>query len=319
MLLDRLRVRPSPILLTTRADEALTGIRARSSAQLIRVRPGVYADRAQWQSLAPWDRYLARVHAYAAGRPHAVFCLESAAALIGLPIFGEPRDIHCYDPHARGSQRVGDVCVHSARDLKPVRLGEILTTTWAETAVDLMRVLPPAFALAVGDAAVAADARTSLATLRTAAADQSARRGSVQLDWLWPRIDGRSESAGESISRAAIEWSGFPMPEPQVWFTSEGHRDRLDFFWVHYRIGGESDGYGKYLLGPTSNPLDALRKEKRREDRLRSQMDAYRRWEWADVIRVTPLQRKLASAGLPQLYPEQPALLSTLARHPRSK
>ena len=63
-------VRPSPVELY-RVRDARIGIphAARRHPTIIRVRAGVYAPRAAWDRLAPWERYLARVHAYAAREP----------------------------------------------------------------------------------------------------------------------------------------------------------------------------------------------------------------------------------------------------------
>ena len=80
---------------------------------------------------------------------------ESAAVLSGLPIFGEPRDIHIYDPDRAHSRRFGDVCVHTSTDACGLDARSYVTTTSvAQTVVDLMRVLPPAFAVAMADTAV---------------------------------------------------------------------------------------------------------------------------------------------------------------------
>ncbi len=96
---------------TSHRDPASCGI----SGRYIRVRAGVYAPRAEWDRLKPWERYLARVHAYALVNPDAVFSHESAAALLGLPLFGEPRDIHTYDLSRKTSNRFGDVFVARQR------------------------------------------------------------------------------------------------------------------------------------------------------------------------------------------------------------
>lgn len=45
-----------------------------------------------------------------------MFCLESAAILSGTPVFGEPRDVHLFDPAGR-TWREGDVVVHGSRDV----------------------------------------------------------------------------------------------------------------------------------------------------------------------------------------------------------
>lgn len=146
-------VRPSPIELV-RVRDAFAGTRGlRNSAHFHRVRTGVYAARPAWDTLRPWERYLARVHAYALVNSDAVFAYESAAAMLGLPVFGEPALIHVYALARTRSRRFGDVFVHSCVAVpETVTLGAHTMTTPATTTADLMRVLPPPFGLAVGDA-----------------------------------------------------------------------------------------------------------------------------------------------------------------------
>ncbi|RKT35976.1 hypothetical protein DEU34_0482 [Microbacterium sp. AG1240] len=309
----------SPLGFITRADEELTHVRARSGPTLERVRPGVYVDRAAWATLAPWDRYLVRVHAFALSHPGAVFCFESAAALQRLPIFGEPRDIHVFDHARTRSRRFGDVLVHTGADSRRIVGDGPYMTSRDITALDLARVLPPAFALAVVDAVLRqAGPALSVAELRDLSRSQAARRGRARVEWVLPRADPTAESPGESVSRAVIEWLGFPEPELQQRFVSGGVEDRVDFLWRRWLVIGESDGYAKYTAAG-GDPLSALRREKTREDRLRRYVDGFARWDWGDAMRATPLQTALLTAGLPQLYAPQPGLLATLRSHPRSR
>lgn len=315
-----LTLRPSPIRLLRSADAQDAGIRPSSHAALARVRSGVYAPRDEWLALPPWDRYLARVHAYALVAPDAIFALESAAALHGLPVFGEPRFIHVFDPERSHSVRYGDVAVHTSADEREVVGERALMTSIAHTTVDLARLLPRAQALAVIDAALSVRAPKidGLASLIQIAEEQVARRGRLQLRWLFARADGRAESVGESVSRAVIEWCGFERPDLQCEIHFEGVTDRVDFFWRDRGIVGESDGYGKY----DGDDVDAVKahflNEKKREDRLRRHVDGFTRWDLADARRVVPLREKLALAGVPLVRPPQPAMLATLRRNPRS-
>src|SRR6478735_8238815 len=101
----------SPVELLRARDSAFGGPAVRDRRRYVRVRAGVYTFRDAWMALAPWERYLARVHAYALMAPHAVFAFESAAVLLGLPIFGEPHDIHVFSAERSASRRFSDVCV----------------------------------------------------------------------------------------------------------------------------------------------------------------------------------------------------------------
>jgi len=310
----------SPVPLVTSAEGRMLGIRVASAAH-VRVRSGIYAPRAPYLALHPWARYEARVHAFVRAHPDAVLCLESAAVAWGLPLFGETRDIHVFDQDRCRSRRFGDVSVHtSTDDREVVRRGPLLCTSMIDTVVDLSRVLPPAEALAVVDAAIS---RTQggpldLTELRGHASAQTTTRGSARQRWLWERADGRAESPAESVSRAAIEWCGYEDPEVQREFDYEQVHDRVDFFFPSVRAIGESDGWGKYNLEDAAKAAARLRDEKRREDRLRRRGHPFARWDLGDVWRVAPLQRALSAAGVPILRPPQPAMLATLRTRPRS-
>lgn len=111
--------------------------------QYARVRAGIYVARAAYEKLPGSQRYAVRVHAFVRKHPDAVLCLESAAVLLGLPYFNEPKDIHVYDADRSASRRFGDVAVHTGAD--PRAVGDVrgvLTTSPVDTAIDLMRVLP---------------------------------------------------------------------------------------------------------------------------------------------------------------------------------
>lgn len=304
----------SPLPLLTAAEARMLGI-ALSPRTHHRVRAGVYVDLTGWQALSPWQRYEVRVHAFVRARPDAVLSHESAAVVWGVPLFGETRDIHVYDPDRTASRHVGDVFVHASVDPRDVAcVAGLLVTSLMDTVVDLTRALPPAHALAAGDAVVspAQGGALQLDELRDRAQAQSSTRGRARLRWLWSRIDGLAESPGESVSRAVIEWSGFETPELQQEFRYEGHLDRADFHFPSVRAVGESDGWGKYTLLDAAEAARRLAEEKRREDRLRRHRHPFARWDLGDAYRVTPLCAALHSAGVPLVRPAQPAMLATL-------
>lgn len=310
----------SPAPLVTIEEARALGTRVHSPAYR-RVRPGIYIEGRVWESLAGWQRYQVRVQAFTRAHPDAILCLESAAVVHDLPLFGHPRDIHVYDPDRAASRRFGDVAVHTSADGRAVQLvAGIAVTDVADTVVDLARILPPAHALAVADAAVSPAQGGSLDVdeLRGRASTQCTRRGRARLELLWPMIDSRSESPGESISRAVILWSGLEAPELQREFRYEGALDRVDFFFASVGVIGESDGWGKYGLDDPAGAQQRLREEKRREDRLRRHGHAFARWDYADAVRVEPLRLALLRAGVPAVRRPRPALLATLRRNPRS-
>lgn len=312
--------RAAPIELLV-ASEHEPADRPRATADLHRVRHRVYAASARWQALAPWDRYLARVHAVALIRPGAVFCHESAAALLGLPVFGEPRDIHVFDVGAPSTHRVGDVVRHTSRIAPTViTCNGIRATAPADTASALARMLPPAFGLAVVDAAISPrqSALTTLTEIEQVRLRTIDPRGIRRHDWILSAASTDPESVGESVSRAVISWLGFAPPRLQHEFRLEGCTDRVDFWWPECGVAGESDGYGKYDPADPAAAHRALTQEKRREDRLRRHVRGFARWDWSDAMRAAPLERALEHAGVPRVAPAQRLMLATLRGNRRS-
>ena len=286
-----------------------------------RLRKGLYVLHAAYENAAPWDRYATRVHAYFSTHPRAVLCLESAAVIHGLPRFGETARIHVFDPQATRSSTHADVCVHASADEREiVDVDGILVTSRADTVVDLARVLPPAHALAVVDAAISRQhhAPLRLDDLGERAADQQSRRGAARMRWVRDHADERSESPAESTSRAVILWSGFEPPLLQVEFHYEGRTDRGDFFFPDARAIGEADGWGKYGLGDPTAAAIHLRDEKRREDRLRRHGHPFARWEGAEAEQPAAIGRALRGAGVRIVARPHRQYLATLGRNPRA-
>ena len=302
------------LLLASEERRAPAGLYTRvARGEVTRVRHGVYASTAWWTALRPHERYRQRV--IAAGRvfSDAIFMRESAAALHGLPIFGEPRTIHIFGPDRASTKRFGDVVVHAAQTPRDVvEVDGLFTTDLAATVVDAARHLPPVYALAVVDAALRRG--MDRAQLRDWSARDSNRRNERMLRWAWDFADPLAESVGESVSRVVISWMGFAAPVLQQVFTFEGITDRADFWWPDVRAIGESDGYEKYKALSAQDAVDRVVKEKVREDRLRRYSDGFARWDWSDAHRVTPLERKLLRAGVPVVAAPDTAMLATLWR-----
>ncbi|MDQ0615571.1 hypothetical protein QF046_003212 [Microbacterium sp. W4I4] len=321
LLLPLRAITRSPLPLITTEEGRMLGIRL-PSPKYVRIRAGVYTERKPYLDLPNWKRYAVRVHAFVRSHPHAVLCLESAAVVLGIPYFNEPKDIHVYDPNRTASRRFGDVVVHTSRDPRVIGVtAGIQTTSPLDTAVDMVRVLPPAQGLAVADAAISPSQQgfTDLSALRELSDSQQSSRGRARSRWAWGHADARAESPGESVSRAVIGWCGFEHPELQHEFDYDGYGDRVDFLFPSKGVIGESDGWGKYALGDTAKAAQNLADEKRREDRLRRHGHPFARWELVDVWRVDPLAKSLRAAGVPVCRPREHAMLATLAHRPREK
>lgn len=311
----------SPLPLYTVAEARTLGVRLEAPVWR-RLRKGVYVERAAYDELSAWSRYAVRVHAYVRMHPDAVLCMESAAVVHGIPGFGEPEDIHLYDPDLDKTWRHADAITHTSGDLREiVCIDGIHVTSLRDTIVDLARVAQPAHALAMTDAAISPvqGGGAALDELIDLGAAQQNKRGRARMRWVWENADERAESPAESVSRAVMLWSGFERPELQRILRYEGHEDRTDFYFASCRAVGEADGWGKYALDSPDEARERLKDEKRREDRLRRNRHPFVRWELRDAWRVTPMCEALAAAGVRTVEPPQSGMLVTLRTNPRSK
>jgi hypothetical protein len=313
---------PSPVpLLRARDRPGVRLDREAAAGRLALVRPGVYAPLAPWHALAPWDRYLARVHAVALTRPEAVFCLESAAALLGLPVFGEPPFVHVLSSTATSRESAG-IRTHSTSEAREVvDIGGILVTAPIEVAVDTARARHAALALAAADAVLRADPTASVEQLVARNESRATSRGRRRARWALHRADAQAQSPLESVSRAVIEWLGFPPPELQAVVTTALGEYALDMLWRHVRLGGETDGRVKYD-GRYGDPAQVVWDEKRREDELRRHLADLARWGWPELREPMTLRRILMAGGLQpiaamrtdELFSLRAALFAGLAR-----
>lgn len=314
LLLENRAATLSPLPLITTEEARMTRV-SLSSSTWLRVRKGIYTNRGSYASAKPWIRYQVRVHAFARQHPDAILCLESAAVIHGIPLFGETRDIHVYSPDRKRARRFGDVVVHTGVDLRTlVRVNGVLATSLLDTAVDLSRVLPAAHALTVVDSVISPTQGGPLTIdeLNDHATSQCNRRGTARLRWVFGRADGLSESPGESVSRAVIGWCGFEEPELQHEFHYSEKPARSDFYFPSNRAIGESDGWQKYLLEDPEKAAEALADEKRREDLLRSKGHPFARWDLSAATRVDPLAAALTNIGVRRIGPAQTQMLATL-------
>lgn len=301
---------PDP-LLPRRLRDGLT------SGRVVRVRPGVYAAGDEWRALAAHQRYAERVRAHTLVRPGDTLGFESAAVCLGLPTFGEPRDIHILLPPGSATRRRSGIVEHAGEiDRATITRDGVHLTDVATTTLDLARVLSPAYALAVVDSAIQGERRdrTTISDLRQLARSQARARNARQLTWLFAHASPLAESAGESVSRAVIGWLGLPAPELQVGFPHRDGVDRVDFWWRDASLVGESDGYLKYLSVPPDVAARRLIEEKRREDRIRARVRAFTRWTWADLFTGLTLRDRLVAAGITPVAPPDHSLLATLRR-----
>jgi hypothetical protein len=307
-----LSVKPTPIALL-RSDEIPHPERAVARDELIKVRRGVYAPAQEWRALAPWEKYLAQVHAVLLLQPELVPSHESAVALLGGPTFGNPGVVHVVAPAAGASRLVSGVRTHTSADDRTLLLIDgIAITGPGDAAVDIARSRHPAISLAVADAALRLDRSLSPEALKQINERRSSSRGRDIARWPLERANALSETAFEGVSRAAIEWSGFPQPELQRSYVARtGEVDRPDFVWDDASVAGESDGDLKFD-GRFGDAALLLNKQRTRDARLREHVRTVVHWGWQDVITFTPLQTLLLGAGLRRTRPQNSAALLSM-------
>jgi hypothetical protein len=221
--------------------------------------------------------------------------------LHGLPVWPSAvSQLHLTRDRLGGGKIRTQVRVHGARltDADVTTVDGIAVTSLRRTVLDLCRSLPLEQAVAAGDRALAYGLvvevlEEALLELGRSPGVRSARRA-VQL------MDGRSESAGESVSRVQIIVEGLPVPEPQVEIRAADGTlmARVDFCWEEQRTVGEFDGKIKYgrLLKPGQLIEAVVFEEKRREDAIRDLGWKVVRWTWQDLHRPGVLRDRLQRA-----------------------
>lgn len=303
--------------------------RAVAAGRMVRVRAGLHVDARQWDDAGHDVRALVRVAAVVRTRHRgAILTHESAALVLGIPVIGpRPDAVHLASATRSAPRNERGVVWHRERlgDGDVIEFGGFTLTSPERTAFDLARNRSFASAVAGLDAALAGrfeprpvrfdgdtfvswqpdelpaldrDALTARVDAAAGARGIRAARRAVEF------ADPRSESPGESLSRAQIHLLGFPQPELQVAFPRpDGGHDVTDFLWREYAVAGEFDGLAKYhreeyLAGRP--PEDVVWLEKERERRLRRDHGLeVSRWVW-DVARAPHLLRaELVAAGLP--------------------
>ncbi len=300
---------PAPVpLLMSRERHDLT--RAVRQGQLHHVRRGVFAPAEEWRELSPWDRYLARVHAVARLRPDTVFSHESACALLGLPVFGDPLLVHATTGPGGTSRVSSGVRVHAHYRMPDVvEIDGLLVVNELDTVVSLARSRPEVCALVVADAALRLNPDLTVDALLNENESRESSRGRRRARWPLSRAVRDAESPLESVSRAAVEWLGFAAPQLQVWFG----QDRCDMWWESTHTVGEADGELKYD-GSLGDPVTALRARADRDARLRREARAIAHWGWSDVVHFDRLRGILIEAGVPRVAPADGTQLMLMQR-----
>ena len=269
----------------------------RNTSTLRRVRRGSYVEESRWAELGDENRFRALVvctYESMRSTPRPPACLYAAAVLWELPILGSwPNHVDVVtDSNASGGSRL--IRRHRVAAVPaPVDVRGIPATAVPRTVVDLARSGDLATGLVTADAALHAHKCTLEELDAEVAAIPAGASGRRRAALAIQLADGRSESPGESLSRARIFELGFAQPDLQVPLVDgRGLFGYSDFGWEHQR--GEFDGEVKY------DDPNVLWQEKQREDRARRAGEPSTRWVWRDAFRGTELRAILTTAGIPR-------------------
>lgn len=219
-----------------RGSAALAGglSRGRLRWNHIALHPDVYLDNAVPRTLA------VATAAAALWAPGSVVTGRAAAALHGARWVEVGTPIDLIGPARR--TRPG-VVIRTERlaDDEITRIGELLVTTPARTALDLARFLPRTEALARLDALAAATGLDPQDVVNLAARYPGAR-GIRKARSIVPLLDAGAQSPRESWLRLLLIDAGFPRPQTQIAVSDGLSTATVDMGWKHLRIGVEYDG-----------------------------------------------------------------------------
>ena len=317
---------PITFMLSAQAD--LDGTSRRDLARkcaagaLVRLRRGIYVPAEQWQKLAPWERDRVRLAAVAGDHtPGRILIQQSAAAIWGLPTIGPQTKVMMLASGAAHGRSRGDLRWTDRRLLEPVTAVDgIPVTSRAQTVIDMAAYLPFEHAVPAMDHVLRIDHVQKLPALeqddlRRLAQQLTIGTRQARAHRVIDFADARSESPGESYSRALIYRLGLPVPELQRELHGPDGRflGRSDFYWEEENLVGEFDGavkYGTALGGSLQPGRDALVREKRREDRIRATGVGFVRWTWSEAVRPSShpegLLQILLRAGLTRRKQRRP-------------
>jgi hypothetical protein len=264
---------------------------------LVRIRHGAYADADVWKRLRPAGRHLLCCRAVMLQYDDRVALSHASAHLLrggpdwGLDLtnvnvtnlFGRGDRIQSGITHHRGITRVTDVS----------RLNDHWVTAPARTAVETAALLDLAPAVCVLDWTVHHGLASREELEFYAAVWLREWPGSINLPAAVARIDGRSESVGETRSRLVLEDLGFePEPQWEVRLPSGRIAGRVDLLLRTQGVMVEFDGQVKYgrLLKPGQR-LDEVIKAEREREVLLEELTGLRmlRLVWGDLDRPTTI------------------------------
>ncbi|MGO3141585.1 MAG: hypothetical protein ACTII3_12735, partial [Galactobacter sp.] len=277
---------------------------------------GQAVDLQQWRQASNLQRYLVLVDSVHRSRD-AVFCCETALELMGIPTFGVPSRIttvaagdHCgrRRPLARpgpttkpADLRIPVHIAHRHHDPTVLLDSGFRVVSPAPACAQVLAHARLEHALPVADYLTHQPSERQQAVLEAIELlAYPAWRRKALLRFKAGRVDAKSPLEGSS--RGIILGAGFPEPAlQQEFWDAEGFVGYVDLWWEFLRLVGEPDGETKYTdpdMTRGLSPLEVLRAEKHRENRLLALGLVLRRWGTREIREPQRLINMLLTAGL---------------------
>lgn len=283
------------------------------TGELVSPYPGIYARADMWNALYPSQRVRRIMRTVARIHPDWVFVGASAAVAHGLAI----------PPKATWPLKIAKLgagtCESNARSRRTVvspcevvLVDDMHATSLDRTVIDCMRQLGFPEALAVADSYLRATDKSSGQLQAMVSQPRKGARGIRNARIVASHADGRAESWGESIARAAMIDLGFVVPELQTPYFDpvSGMTFRADFSWAlpeGKTVLGEMDGLIKYTDESMTggDTIGAFVRERQRESRLTIGGRSVVRFTPAQVGDRPYFERLLDSYEIPRTDPLQ--------------
>ena len=280
-----------------------------ASGDVVSPMPRLYARAEHWDQLNPFEREIEKMRALAQIHPDWWFTGTSAAVAYGLSVsYSALRQLHVAGP--RGAKSYHDGAVVSRHinidDAEGTFVNGVPVLGIKRVLLDCAYELGFRDAVAVFDSAL----RLGLVEKDELVCWMQAKKkcpGIRRARELAAFADGRAQSGGESIARAAMWELGFCAPDLQVEFRDpiDDKPYFADFCWRlddGRVIVGELDGAEKYYnpAMAAQGPEAARRAERLRESRLTGQVTAVVRFSPQMVADNRLFTRLLTCFGVPR-------------------
>lgn len=272
---------------------------ATRAADVVRVRRGAFVSGECWAAATPSEQFRLRAIAIARSRPGDALSHHAALAVHGLPLWAQdPTRIDLVTGTRRGSSRNG-LHLHPSAGLEVVTVDGVPVVTVARSVVRSCLTMGVECAVVAGDAALRSG-QVTIEELYVEVALLTPHEGRARAAECVLRMDGRSESPGESRTRLILQDHGLEC-ESQVELRDPSGRfvARVDL--LAEGVVVEFDGRMKYRADAADQAdPDAVGRvvwlEKRREDDIRRLGHPVERVVWADLERPRLVGRRIADA-----------------------